>query len=85
MLGVHLIPASAEWRPPHISREAMQTFFATELRDEFTWDTVYDIKRARTKVLDTAEEWDCIFDNLGLNPPPSFPRCRLRHTIQTRW
>ncbi len=63
ILKAHLIPAFGEFRLPDLSREAIQNFLLTKLREDYSWESVHHFRCALSKVLGSAEEWNYIADN----------------------
>lgn len=63
ILKAHLIPAFGEFRLTDISREAIQNFLLTKLREEYSWESVHHFRCALSKVLGSAEEWNYLADN----------------------
>ena len=63
ILKAHLIPAFGEFRLPDLSREAIQNFLLTKLREDYSWETIHHFRCALSKVLGSAEEWNYIADN----------------------
>src|SRR5256885_10821407 len=43
-LKAHLIPAFGEFRLPDISREAIQNFLLTKLREDYSWESVHHFR-----------------------------------------
>jgi integrase len=63
VLGAHLIPTFGGLRLSDISRETIQAFLLTKLREGYAWETVHHFRCALSKVLGSAEEWNYIADN----------------------
>ncbi len=63
ILKAHLIPAFGEFRLSDISREAIQNFLLTKLREDYSWESVHHFRCALSKVLGSAEDWNYIANN----------------------
>ena len=65
MLDVHLVPSFGKRQLRELSREELQSFLSRKLNAGLSWETVHHFKCGLSKILNAAEEWNYITENVA--------------------
>jgi integrase len=65
MLDVHIVPAFGKRQLRELSREELQSFLSRKLNGGLSWETVHHFKCGLSKILNAAEEWGYITENVA--------------------